>query len=709
MNLISKNGYSIPKEKLTLVETEKLKNELTVKPKVSFNNGIPVKSFKIYKESKIRFFIPRSYGIKNFGFPDRDKLVDGDKINLKFNGKLRETQIEPVEKSLKHLSQNSGGIMSLECAAGKCFGINTKVQMYDGTIKLIQNIMPNDLLMGDDGTPRKVLNTCSGFGELFKIEQENAEDYIVNKEHILSVTDDNDELYDIKLNQFQEDKYYGYKKHSIFNKKINKEINKEINYYNMGYNYLNLNNIPENILYNSFENRLKFLSGIIDYNYKYENDYLIILNKLLFFNLDLYKLINHLGLYFKIIDLNILKIMGYNLNFLNLEFKKKNMVNTYFLKLKITSIGDGRYYGLTTDNNHRFLLEDNTVVHNTVMGLYIGNELGQKILVVVHTEVLLEQWIERIAMFLPDAKIGRIQRNKFEIDDKDIVIGMLQTIVSRDFTPENFVSFGTVIFDECHHLGARVFSQCFNKLISKKMIGLTATLNRKDGLTKVFKYHIGDIMYSMKKKLNTHDVKIDSIHYYSNSELHKEIFNRRGDLNFPGMLNNIVKVPDRNNLIISKIKDYISENRKIILLSHRVNHLKLLKLMIENDNISSVGLYIGGMKMNILEQSKKADILLGTYNMVSEGFDDPIRNTLILSTPLSDVVQSAGRILRKQHETQPIILDIVDEFSVFPRQWKKRKTYYKKEKWKIYESEILDNKVINNDYIEPEPITECVL
>ena len=48
----------------------------------------------------------------------------------------------------------------------------------------------------------------------------------------------------------------------------------------------------------------------------------------------------------------------------------------------------------------------------------------------------------------------------------------------------------------------------------------------------------------MKKKLNTHDVKVEGIHYFCNSELHKEIYNRRGDLNFPGMLNNIVKISD---------------------------------------------------------------------------------------------------------------------------------------------------------------------
>ena len=103
--------------------------------------------------------------------------------------------------------------------------------------------------------------------------------------------------------------------------------------------------------------------------------------------------------------------------------------------------------------------------------------------------------------------------------------------------------------------------------------------------------------------------------------------------------------------------------------------------MIEKEKIFSVGLYIGGMKMEKLEQSKKSDILLGTYNMVSEGFDDPIRNTLILSTPLSDVVQSAGRILRKQkgnYIVQPLVIDIVDNLKPMINQSYGRKSYYKK-------------------------------
>jgi superfamily II DNA or RNA helicase len=690
--ILSKNGYSILKEKLTKSELECIISDLTVKPKINFDMGVPVESFKIYRENKKRIFLPKNYGLKKFGKPDKNKISSGEKININFNGQLRDSQKLPVKKSLEHLSKSNGGILSLECAAGKCFKENTKVLMFDGSIKSIQNLIPGDQLMGDDSTPRKVISTSSGSGKLFEIQQSDAENYIVNEEHILSLINNKDEIFDINLKDYfkkSNNEYYGFKKLVEYKlKKITKDP------YELGLNYDSLNSIPNEYLINTSSIRYELLTGILDKNNSFINNYMI---KIYNLTNDIIKLINSLGLSYNFIDDNIINIYGYNLNFVNPKKKDKLFFNKNNSIIKINPVEDGRYYGLVTDKNHRFLLSDNTVVHNTVMGLYIGAELKEKILVVVHTNVLLDQWIERIQMFLPNSRIGKIQGNKFDIQDKDIVIGMLQTIVSREYSNEDFNSFGTVIFDECHHLGARVFSKCFYKVITNNMIGLSATVNRKDGLSKVFKYFIGDIMYSMKKKLNEHDVCIKAVTFNSSSELATEKHNRIGNLNLPGMLNNLVKIQDRNSLILNFIKEFIKEKRKIILLSHRISHLKYLKLLIEKENICTAGLYIGGMKLKDLNETKTKDILLGSYNMVSEGFDEPSRNTLILSTPLSDVQQSAGRILRKQHDIQPVILDIIDNFSIFPKQWKKRKTYFKKEKWKIVESSVLDNDFIEGD------------
>lgn len=71
--------------------------------------------------------------------------------------------------------------------SGKCFGLNTTILMYDGTIKKVQNVKVDDLIMGDDSTPRKVLNLCRGKEMLYNIIPKKGESYVVNESHILTL------------------------------------------------------------------------------------------------------------------------------------------------------------------------------------------------------------------------------------------------------------------------------------------------------------------------------------------------------------------------------------------------------------------------------------------------------------------------------------------------------------------------------------------
>ena len=109
----------------------------------------------------------------------------------------------------------------------------------------------------------------------------------------------------------------------------------------------------------------------------------------------------------------------------------------------------------------------------------------------------MTQWYDRIGEFIPDAKIGKIQQDTIDIEGKDIVLAMVQSLSMKEYPEDTFESFGLVIFDECHHLGAEVFSKCMAKVQSKYMLGLSATPNRKDGLRKVFEWYIGDIAYML--------------------------------------------------------------------------------------------------------------------------------------------------------------------------------------------------------------------
>jgi superfamily II DNA or RNA helicase len=100
--------------------------------------------------------------------------------------------------------------------------------------------------------------------------------------------------------------------------------------------------------------------------------------------------------------------------------------------------------------------------------------------------------------------------------------------------------------------------------------------------------------------------------------------------------------------------------------------------------MASVGYYVGGMSEAELKKSEKKQVILASFSMCSEGLDIPTLNTEFLITPKTDIVQIVGRILRAKHSfSHPIIYDFVDTHDVFQRQWIKRKSYYKKQNYKI--------------------------
>lgn len=322
----------------------------------------------------------------------------------------------------------------------------------------------------------------------------------------------------------------------------------------------------------------------------------------------------------------------------------------------------------------------------TVMGLNLMSQVGKKTLVIVHKEFLLNQWKERIEQFLPDAKIGYIRQEKIDHENKDIVIAMLQSVSMKDYALNTFDTFGFVVIDECHRIPCQVFSKALIKINSKYMLGLSATPNRKDGLTKVLKWHIGEVVYSSFPNIE-YNVLIQRIFcQMENEDYKKEVLNYNNKPNIPKMVSNIVENLYRTKIIVYWLQDLLKdgEQRKVIILSERRNHLDDIYKIITERNICTVGYYVGGMKEKSLKESEEKTVLLGTYSMASEGLDVPGLNALILASPKSDIVQSVGRILRKKHEYLiPRIIDMVDNHSLFNSQSNKRLTYYKSKEYNI--------------------------
>lgn len=333
-------------------------------------------------------------------------------------------------------------------------------------------------------------------------------------------------------------------------------------------------------------------------------------------------------------------------------------------------------------------------VGKTVMSLYIASKIKLKTLVIVNRGDLKDQWIERIQYFLPDAKIGFIQGSKADVDDKDIVVAMLHSISGHKYPNYVFNDFGFVIYDECHHLGARMFSQSFKKTNFKYTLGLTATLRRGDGLINIILWNLGDVVY--KQGTNT-DSDIDiKIYQYNNNDpkYNKEVRNFKKQIMNPIIINNIAECKKRNDFIISLLPSLIEEGRTILIITERKSQVTYMYDSIQEQKIATIGKYIGGLKRDILKESLKCRIIIGTYNMLEEGFDCKTLNTLIMATPKSDIQQTVGRILRlEKHKRtiKPLVIDIYDQFANCINKGKRRIAYYRKQKYNIDNYLIDDN------------------
>ena len=320
----------------------------------------------------------------------------------------------------------------------------------------------------------------------------------------------------------------------------------------------------------------------------------------------------------------------------------------------------------------------------TVIALSLIASLGVKTLVIVHKSFLLNQWIERIQQFLPGAKIGRIQGQIIDIENKDIVIGMLQSLSMKEYPEDLFQSFGLTVVDECHHISSEVFSRSLSKIVTRHVLGLSATMERKDGLTKVFKMFLGPVAYKEDRESDD-SVLVKAIQYDAHDEEFNEtIQDYRGNPAYSQMITKLCEYGRRSDFIVSVIKQELSIRgaQQIMILSQNKSLLVYLQKAIQHKNIATVGYYVGGMKEAALKESENCKIILATYAMAAEALDIKTLTTLILATPRTDITQAVGRILRMPHE-RPLVVDIIDTHDVFQNQWKKRRAFYKKQGYNI--------------------------
>jgi superfamily II DNA or RNA helicase len=333
----------------------------------------------------------------------------------------------------------------------------------------------------------------------------------------------------------------------------------------------------------------------------------------------------------------------------------------------------------------------------TFMAINIIKELNVKAMIVVHKTFLLDQWKQRIAEFLPGAKVGIIQSDKFEVDS-DIVIAMVHSLVQRGYSQTELAKFQCVIYDEVHRFPCEYFSKVMFKLNTRYRLGLSATPYRADGLSRVLTWFIGPVFYTLQSRTANYIVKV--IPTYTKESAYKPTLYLNRTQQLAQMLTHISQDYYRTKMIAETLTKLILEGRKVLLLSHRLAHLNEIQKLVETMTTEiSIGYYVGNMKKEALEETKTKQLILGTYMMASEGMDIADLDTLILATPTANIQQAAGRILRKgSYTTQPLIIDFIDKD--LKSLWQKRRDFYMSQDNFEIEGEPKICKAVENLFLE---------
>lgn len=287
----------------------------------------------------------------------------------------------------------------------------------------------------------------------------------------------------------------------------------------------------------------------------------------------------------------------------------------------------------------------------TVTSLNTAAILGRRTLTIVPTTNLLDQWIERINQHLgvPVDDIGLIQGKKCDYEHP-FVVTILKSFVERDYGREVYDSFGTVIFDEAHRLGAETFSQAIRKLRSRVKIAMTATDRRKDGTEPVFHNYFGRPVVISQQRVAP--LRVLVMPWNCNLPSWAKL---------PGHIAKLLSEDfGRNAMLADIIGDiYFNRGADMLVLSDRVEQLQVLMGMVlrHGANPEDLGLYVRaytderGRKVTVKKEELKqieqrAKVVFATYGMFKEGADIPRLSVGLDATPRADAEQAVGRVRR---------------------------------------------------------------
>ncbi len=320
------------------------------------------------------------------------------------------------------------------------------------------------------------------------------------------------------------------------------------------------------------------------------------------------------------------------------------------------------------------VLSATTAFGKTVVAAWLIAQRAVNTLVLVHRRQLVDQWIERLSFFLglPRKEIGQIGGGKRRVTGA-LDVAVIQSLVRKGIVQDLVEDYGQVIVDECHHLSARSFELVARRAKAKYVLGLSATVTRKDGHHPIIFMQCGPVRHRVdakaaaKERPFAHTVHVRPTSFRPLTEADPD---RR--LQFHALYRELIADEERNRLICTDVLEALREGRSPLLLTERKEHLRALADQLALQVTHVVTLH-GGRGARELRTAAgrlarvpagEPRVLLATGRYIGEGFDDARLDTLFLALPVSwrgTVAQYVGR-LHRLHEgkTEVRVYDYAD-------------------------------------------------
>ena len=329
-----------------------------------------------------------------------------------------------------------------------------------------------------------------------------------------------------------------------------------------------------------------------------------------------------------------------------------------------------------------------TGIGKSALALLMASLLNVPTIVVVHTRKIVKQWKDNIEKHCDNAIIGQIGDGIWQTKGCNFVVATVQSLMKTEKNIESLLKrFDFIIYDEAHHYASPVFSNVLRRLVTRYTLSLSATIKRPDGLEKVLHWYLGDIGVKTEGQLD-YDIEIDVIEFTPKEKRYfRELPLPGNKMNTGRMMTNLVKIDERNKMIIDKVHDILKKQpeRNLLIISHRIEQIEIFvnefKRVYGEENI---GVIVGMSGKHIVKDNDMANfegkkIIVGVYDLCKESLDITHICCVVLATPMSRVLQSGGRMLRKDKNLYvyyPLIVDIRDTLSIYRNMGKTRMSQY---------------------------------